>query len=80
VELARPEALRGKLNELVGELSQFTDGGSDGLVTVESTRLAGVEDHVIVDGNHLTVIRTMTKTSQRVPKAIPHILDRLKAP
>ncbi len=80
VELARPEALRGKLNELVGELSQFTDGGSDGLVTVESTRLVGIEDHVIVDGNHLTVIRNMTKTSQRTPPAIPHILDRLKAP
>jgi pimeloyl-ACP methyl ester carboxylesterase len=78
VELARPEALRGKLNKLVGELSQFTDGGSDGLVTVDSTRLVGVEDHVIVDGNHLTIIRNMTKTSQRIPPAIPHVLNRLE--
>lgn len=77
LELIRPESVRDKLDHLVGEFSQFTDGVSDGLVTVESTRLTGVDDHVIVDGNHMTVIRNLTKTSQRVPPAIPHILDRV---
>ena len=79
VELARPESsVHVELDPFLEEFSQFTDGVSDGLVTVESTRLMGIEDHIIVDGNHMTMIRNLTNTSQRIPPAIPHLLDRLK--
>ena len=77
VARTRPTSLRDKLDQLVGDLEQFTDGISDGLVSAESSRLDGVEDHVVVDGNHLTVIRNLIPTSERMPPAVPHILDRL---
>ncbi|MGD8343638.1 MAG: alpha/beta fold hydrolase, partial [Desulfobacterales bacterium] len=53
-----------------------TDGLGDGLVTVESTRLAGVP-HRTVDGNHLSMIRNVTASSRRIPPAVPIIVDHL---
>ena len=50
-----------------------------GLVTVESTRLAGVP-HRTVDGTHLSMIRNITSGSRRIPPAVPIIIDQLKKP
>jgi hypothetical protein len=55
----------------------LTDGLGDGLVTVESTRLAGVP-HRTVDGTHLSMIRNITSDSRRIPPAVPIIVERLK--
>ena len=52
-------------------------GLGDGLVSVESTRLDGVP-HQTVDGTHLSMIRNITAGSQRIPPAVPIIVDRLK--
>lgn len=54
----------------------------DGCVTVESARLQGVDDFVIVPGNHLSMIVNIgaDKTSGRVPPAIPLVLERLSRP
>lgn len=55
----------------------MVNGLGDGLVTVESTRMEGV-DHRTVDGTHLSMIRNITQDSQRIPPAVPLIVDRLK--
>jgi len=55
----------------------MTHGLGDGLVTVESTRLEGVP-HQTVAGTHLSMIRNITTGSQRIPPAVPTIVDRLK--
>lgn len=49
----------------------------DGLVSVESTRLDGV-DHHIVPGTHATMIRNLAAGSSRVPPAVPIVTQALK--
>jgi len=67
---------RRQLDELGATLVSLTRGLGDGLVSVESTRLEGVE-HRTVEGTHLSMIRNVLEESQRVPPAIPIIVDRL---
>jgi hypothetical protein len=55
----------------------MTHGLGDGLVTVESTRLEGVP-HRTVEGTHLSMIRNVTKSSHRIPPAVPIIVHHLK--
>jgi hypothetical protein len=55
----------------------MTHGLGDGLVTVKSTRLEGVL-HRTVEGNHLSMIRNISKGSRRIPPAVLVIVDRLK--
>ena len=66
--------------ENVQEIQNFAqtmaDGLGDGLVTVESTRLEGIE-HVTVPGTHLSMIRNVLADSQRIPPSIPLIIDFL---
>lgn len=65
-----------RLNELAATLISLTHGLGDGLVSVESTRLPGV-DHQTVDGTHLTMIRNFMAKNQRIPPAVPIIVHRL---
>jgi pimeloyl-ACP methyl ester carboxylesterase len=80
------EEIRGFLNanlngETASEMEAFirsmSDGLGDGLVTVESTRLQGIE-HRIVSGTHLSMIRNLSMHSERVPPAVPIIVDYLE--
>lgn len=66
----------GQADRLASFLYSVSDGLGDGLVTVESTRLDGVE-HQIVPGTHLSMIRNILTDSERMPPAIPVILQRL---
>jgi len=70
------EEERERLDELGVALVALTRGVGDGLVSVESTRLDGVE-HQTVEGTHLTMIRNLMKDDPRVPPAVPIIVDRL---
>lgn len=60
------------LGDLEGFLKSMADGLGDGLVTVESTRLDGI-DHQTVRGTHLSMIRNLTDKSGRTPPAVPVI-------
>jgi len=66
----------GQADSLASFLYSVSDGLGDGLVTVESTRLDGVE-HQIVPGTHLSMIRNVFSDSERIPPSIPVILQRL---
>jgi hypothetical protein len=66
------------VDEFGNNMIALTHGLGDGLVTVESTRLAGVP-HRTVDGTHLSMIRNVTTSSRRIPPAVPIIVDHLKA-
>ncbi|MCG6924196.1 MAG: alpha/beta fold hydrolase [Acidobacteria bacterium] len=65
-----------RLNELAATLISLTHGLGDGLVSVESTRIPGV-DHQTVDGTHLTMIRNFMAKNERIPPAVPIIVHRL---
>lgn len=65
------------VDELGENMISMTHGLGDGLVTVESTRLEGVP-HRTVKGTHLSMIRNVNKSSQRIPPAVPIIVDRLQ--
>jgi len=72
----------GKVSETADEVAEALDdlvaGLGDGCVPVQSTHLAGVDDHTVVPGNHLTIIRNFSIDDERIPPAVPIILDRLK--
>jgi pimeloyl-ACP methyl ester carboxylesterase len=65
------------LGELEVFLKSMSNGLGDGLVTVESTRLFGIE-HRTVRGTHLSMIRNVSKDSNRIPPAIPLIVQFLE--
>lgn len=52
-------------------------GLGDGVVTIESARLGGVDDFVVVEANHISMIANLSRSSDRTPPAIELILDRL---
>jgi pimeloyl-ACP methyl ester carboxylesterase len=51
----------------------------DGCVSVDSARLEGVDDFVVLRGNHMSVLWN-GPLSDDVPPAVPIVLDRLRAP
>ncbi len=72
-----PAGVNGTVDQTLTALSAVARGVGDGAVSLASTRLEGVQDHVIVPGNHLSMIRNVLPTSKRIPPAVPVILDRL---
>ena len=75
-DLVPPEK-QGRLKNLEAFLKSMTNGVGDGLVTVASTRLAGV-DHRVVRGTHLSMIRNLTADDPRVPPAVPIVVEALE--
>ncbi len=71
-----PAAQQQLLVDLGAFLQSMSDGLGDGLVTVDSTRLEGIE-HRTVAGTHLSMIRNISGDSGRVPPAVPVILGYL---
>lgn len=71
-----PAAEQKMLVKLGAFFNSMSDGLGDGLVTVESTRLDGIE-HRTVRGTHLSMIRNISKESSRIPPAVPLIIEYL---
>jgi pimeloyl-ACP methyl ester carboxylesterase len=65
------------VDEVSGYLMLMTRGLGDGLVTVESALLTGVP-YRTVDGTHLSMIRNVMANSERIPPAVPVVVDHLK--
>lgn len=74
-----PGISREDLDTVQSLLASMTDGLGDGLVSVESTKLPGIP-HLTVQGTHLSMIRNVTANSERMPPAIPIIIERLQTP
>jgi pimeloyl-ACP methyl ester carboxylesterase len=56
-------------------------GLGDGCVTIDSARLKGVDDFVVVEANHVSMIVAMVADADDdPPPAVPLILERLAAP
>ena len=68
-----PEEQKKLVNDIGEYMIEMTHGLGDGLVTVESSRLAGIP-HKIVNGTHLSMIRNITSSSKRIPPAVPVIV------
>ncbi len=60
----------------VSLLGAAVRGLGDGVVTLDSARLDGVDDFVVLEANHQSIIVNVLR-SDRTPPAIPIILDRL---
>ena len=63
--------------ETTAFLKEAVRGLGDGCVTIDSARLAGVDDFVILEANHVSLIVNLAESSESTPPAIPIILDRL---
>ena len=66
-----------KLEDLRAALLTTNRSLGDGLVAVDSTRLTGVP-HLTVRGTHLSIIRNLTESSDRIPPALPIIIEELR--
>jgi|GEM_PF-316886 len=85
----RLDSLSETLTNLVGEeqsqtvqdirdlLTTVSDGIGDGCVSLKSASLEGVDDFTVVNDNHITMLGNLINGSQRIPPAVPIILDRL---
>ncbi|MBN2320422.1 MAG: alpha/beta fold hydrolase [Acidobacteria bacterium] len=69
-----PESAHDSVAGVGDVLKSMANGLGDGLVSVDSARLNGIPLH-IVQGNHLSIIRNVSKESERVPPALPIIMD-----
>lgn len=58
-------------------LATVANGVGDGVVTLTSSRLAGVEDYHVVEANHETMLYQVLSDSE-LPPALPLILERLR--
>lgn len=72
-----PENQKELVNDIGEYMVEMTHGLGDGLVTVESSRLAGIP-HQTVEGTHLSMIRNITIRSKRIPPAVPVIVEYLR--
>jgi hypothetical protein len=60
-------------------LAEVSASVGDGLVSVASARLDGADFH-LVEGNHMSMIRNVLESSQRVPPAVPLVVRLLQNP
>ena len=68
-------------DELLGGLDEISDGTGDACVSVERTKLKGVDDHVTIRANHAELIRAPLLFSEPGPvPCLPQILKWLKVP
>jgi pimeloyl-ACP methyl ester carboxylesterase len=69
-----------RTHEAVAEIGDFLNsmalGVGDGLVSVDSARLDGVPLR-IVQGTHISMIRNIRVDSQRIPPAVPIVIEHL---
>ena len=66
--------------EIVPLLDELTDGSGDGCVSVERTRLEGVDDHVTIRANHAELIRAPLLYPDDGPvPCMPYVLRWLQA-
>lgn len=76
------EKIKGEINpdleKLGGAMTAMSNGLGDGLVTIDSARLEDIP-LVTVPGTHLSMIRNLSIDSDRVPPAVPLIVDILNA-
>ena len=71
-----PDAQKKWVDDFGRNMVALTHGLGDGLVTVASTRLEGVP-HRTVDGTHMSMIRNISSSSDRIPPAVPIIISHL---
>ena len=75
------ERLPGNMHDAAAAVGDFLTamvrGLGDGLVSVDSATLDGYPLH-IVQGSHLSIIRNFRESAERVPPAVPVILEYLE--
>ena len=71
-----PGDTSGLTRNLTKAIQSMSEQIGDGLVSVNSARLPDVPLK-IVKGTHLTMIRNMLTNSERIPPAIPIIIEQL---
>jgi pimeloyl-ACP methyl ester carboxylesterase len=77
-----PQWLRDWIDSVDSGMSRLVDdtarGMGDGVVTLDSARLEGVDEFIVVEANHLTMLVNVLGPPGTTPPAIPIILDHLQ--
>lgn len=69
-----PGLMHGPIDQFERQTADLLGGLGDGVVSLASTRLPGVEDHSTVRGNHISILRG----GGNPPPAVPLVLDRVE--
>lgn len=77
IKVIAPDYTAEAFEKLSESLKGLIDGAGDGAVSIDSTKIEGVEDVVIVTGNHTSMMRKESGTEATV---MGEILKRLGAP
>jgi len=72
-----PDNMDYLIDDIERYLKSVSNGLGDGLVSLNSARLEGV-DLLTVEGTHLSMIRNLDPESGRTPPAVPLVIRRLK--
>jgi len=73
-----PGFLHGSVGQVEHQLAEVANGMGDGVVSLASSRLPGVDDHTAVRGNHISMLQGDGTPRHEVPPAVPIILDRVR--
>jgi pimeloyl-ACP methyl ester carboxylesterase len=73
-----PGFMHGAVDKVEEQLADVADGMGDGVVSLASTRLQGVDDQVAVRGNHISMVRGTGKAGRESPPSVPIILERVR--
>jgi pimeloyl-ACP methyl ester carboxylesterase len=73
-----PEKAESSVSQMGEILAGLADGVGDGVVPAASVRLEESAEHFTVGGNHLSMIRNVRSSSERIPPAVPIILEQLE--
>jgi pimeloyl-ACP methyl ester carboxylesterase len=73
-----PGVLHGTADQIGRQLTDVADGMGDGVVSLASTKLDGVDDHVTVHANHITMIRGTGRAGHESPPSVAVVLERVR--
>lgn len=79
LKAALPKEANGEIDDIAESLQSVTEKLGDGVVSLKSSKLAGVDDYTVVARNHLTILHHSGLLRNGDGTALPIILDRLKA-
>jgi hypothetical protein len=76
-KMKTPDNMNPLLDNIGRYLKSVSNGLGDGLVSLDSSSLKGVPC-LTVEGTHLSMIRNVRAESDRLPPAVPLVIQRLR--
>ena len=74
-----PNGQSDHVDDIAKMLKDVANDVGDGVVSLESSKLEGVEDYIVLDRNHITLLKNITSWQKDPAPALPVIFERLES-